>query len=71
MKATRRRRPVLLATGAIAIVAIPLIATIEVNDNPVNWFRSGHEIRVASERLNDELPRTFAASLILKTDDSP
>lgn len=67
--AARRRVPVLIGVVAIALVAIPLIGRIEVNDNPVNWFRSGHEVRVASERLNDELPGTFAANLVLTADD--
>jgi predicted RND superfamily exporter protein len=67
--AARWRRPVLAATALVAIVAVPLIARIEVNDNPVNWFRSGHEVRVATERLNDELPGTFAANLLIDADD--
>lgn len=67
--AVRHRLPVLAAVGIIALAAIPLIASIEVNDNPVNWFRSGHEVRVATERLNDELPGTFAANLLLEADD--
>ncbi len=67
--AMRHRTPVLVATGLLAIVAVPLLTQIEVNDNPVNWFRSGHEVRVASERLNDELPGTFGASIVLSTSD--
>jgi len=67
--AARRRFPVLLATAAIAVAAVPFITQIEVNDNPVNWFRAGHEVRVATERLNDELPGTFAANLLLEAED--
>ena len=67
--AVRHRLPVLAAVALVALAAIPLIASIEVNDNPVNWFRSGHEVRVATERLNDELPGTFAANLLLEADD--
>ena len=67
--AARHGGPVLVAVGAIALLAIPLIARIEVNDNPVNWFWSGHEVRVASERLNDELPGTFGANLVIRVDD--
>ncbi len=48
-----------------AAVAVPLAAGIEVNDNPVNWFRADHEVRVATERLNDELPGTFGANVVL------
>ncbi len=67
--AVRHRVPVLAGVGLVALAAIPFITSIEVNDNPVNWFRSGHEVRVATERLNDELPGTFAANLILDADD--
>jgi predicted RND superfamily exporter protein len=68
--ASRHRAPVLIAVGALALLAVPMIARVEVNDNPVNWFRSGHEVRVATERLNDELPGTFGASVILTADDA-
>ncbi len=67
--AARRRGPVLAVVAIVALIAVPLIARIEVNDNPVNWFRSGHEVRVATERLNDELPGTFAANLLIEADD--
>lgn len=67
--AVRHRTPVLAGVALVAVAAIPFIASIEVNDNPVNWFRAGHEVRVATERLNDELPGTFAANLLLDADD--
>ncbi len=67
--AVRHRLPILATVGLVAVAAIPLISSIEVNDNPVNWFRSGHEVRVATERLNGELPGTFAANLLLEADD--
>ncbi|MCP3854919.1 MAG: MMPL family transporter [Actinomycetia bacterium] len=70
LTAARGRVPILLASVALLVVSGPLIARIEVNDNPVNWFRSGHEVRVATERLNDELPGTFAANLLLTANDS-
>lgn len=68
-RAVRHRVPVLAAVVFVALASIPLISSIEVNDNPVNWFRSGHEVRVATERLNGELPGTFAANLLLEADD--
>lgn len=68
--AMKRRLPVLVAVAAAVAVSVPLIRQIEVNDNPVNWFRSGHEVRVATERLNDELPGTFSANLLLSAEDA-
>ncbi|MGI9599162.1 MAG: efflux RND transporter permease subunit, partial [Acidimicrobiales bacterium] len=59
------RRPVILAVAAlIAVVAVPSLATVTVNDNPVRWFRSGHEVRQSTERLGEALPGTFTASLV-------
>ena len=68
--ASRHRVPVLATAGVLALISVPLIGSIEVNDNPVNWFRPGQEVRVATERLNDELPGTFGASLYLQADDA-
>jgi predicted RND superfamily exporter protein len=68
--ASRHRAPVLLGAGLLAVLSVPLISTIQVNDNPVNWFRPGQEVRVATERLNDELPGTFGASLYVRADDA-
>ena len=49
----------------LAVAAIPAIAAIQVNDNPDNWFKPSSEIRQATTALNDRLPGTFGASLIL------
>lgn len=63
-----RRRPILVAFAVVGAIAIPALSQIEVNDNPVRWFRSSHEIRQASEELNERLPGTFGASLVLRAD---
>ncbi|MDW3177983.1 MAG: MMPL family transporter [Acidimicrobiia bacterium] len=68
--AVRRRVPVLVGVAALAAISVPLITQITVNDNPVNWFRSDHEVRVASERLNGELPGTFGASLSIRAESA-
>jgi predicted RND superfamily exporter protein len=67
--ATRRRRLVGLSFLLLTIVAVPAISRIEVNDNPVKWFRTGSEVREATETLNERLPGTFTANLILETED--
>jgi predicted RND superfamily exporter protein len=61
----RRRVPVLVGAAVIVAVTAPGLASLTVNDNPVRWFRSDHEVRVASERLGEALPGTFTASLIV------
>jgi hydrophobe/amphiphile efflux-3 (HAE3) family protein len=67
--AVNRRWPVLAGFAVLTAVALPAITQIEVNDNPVNWFKPGSEVRVATEELNDRLPGTFNANLVLHADD--
>ncbi|MEM9038039.1 MAG: MMPL family transporter [Actinomycetota bacterium] len=65
-----RRRRYVIATFAIAVLALaPGLAGIEVNDNPVRWFRSSEEIRQDSEALNEALPGTFGANVVLRAED--
>jgi len=60
-----RRRLILGAFFVVGAFAIPALTQIEVNDNPVRWFRADQEIRQASEQLNERLPGTFGASVIV------
>ncbi len=60
----RRRVMVLAGAGILVAATAPGLASITVNDNPVRWFRADHEIRQASEHLDDALPGTFTASMI-------
>ncbi len=62
----RRRLPVIVGAVVILLAAAASATGTEVNDNPVNWFRSGHEVREATERLNDELPGTFGANVVVR-----
>ena len=65
----RFRWPIVAGFAALALVAVPLITRIQVNDNPVNWFKSSSEVRQATEALNDRLPGTFGANLIITADE--
>lgn len=56
---------VLLVAGSI-----PGVARITVNDNPVRWFKSGSEIRVAVRELNQHFAGTYNASLIIEADEA-
>ncbi len=66
---TRYRRGVIAGFVVAVLVTLPGLTMIEVNDNPVRWFKSGTPIRVAVEELNEKLPGTFASSLILEAPD--
>ncbi|MDG2114350.1 MAG: MMPL family transporter [Actinomycetota bacterium] len=65
----RRPAMVLVALFAVGVLAVVAIPRIEVNDNPVRWFKSDHEVRVATEALNAALPGTFGANIVLTADD--
>jgi predicted RND superfamily exporter protein len=52
----------------LAIVAVPGITQIKVNDNPVNWFKPGSDIRQSTEVLNDHLPGVYNASLVVEAE---
>ena len=53
----RCRVPVLVGLVVVMIVAgYGVIAMIVVNDNPVNWFKTGHPLRVADQVMNEHLP---------------
>lgn len=41
------------------------IALIQVNDNPLKWFRQSHELRVADEVLNSHFSGLYEVNLIL------
>ena len=61
----RGRALVVLGLVVFLVSAVGL-TRIEVNDNPVNWFRSDHPLRVADRVLNDHLAGTYLAYLTLE-----
>jgi predicted RND superfamily exporter protein len=60
-----------LITGiAVALVAVGIagIYQIQINDNPVRWFKANHPIRVADEVLNEHFAGTYDAFVVLTHD---
>jgi predicted RND superfamily exporter protein len=57
--------PVLLGGVLAAVVAGWGVSQIRVNDNPVNWFKPSHKIRVADRALNERFGGTYMASLVV------
>ncbi len=59
-------RSKLILIGFIALFAVSLegINRIEINDNPVNWFKADHEIRLADKVLNEHFAGTYDAWLV-------
>ncbi|WP_372610550.1 RND family transporter [Halomonas sp.] len=61
-----RRAKLVLALFLVALgVAGYGISQIRINDNPVKWFSSDHEIRVADRALNERFGGTYMAYLSL------
>ncbi len=62
-----RRRGVVIATSLIVLaLSIVGISKIQINDNPVRWFKTSHPIRVADEVLNSHFAGTYDAFLVLE-----
>lgn len=55
----------LLGFGTIFAVSVWGITQIQINDNPVRWFKQDHEIRVADRVLNDNFAGTYNAYLVM------
>ncbi len=65
----RGRKFVLLCFSGLLAVSIVGVTKIEINDNPVNWFKGDHEIRIADRVLNEHFAGTYDAWLVLKTSE--
>lgn len=68
------RRNKLVVSVALLLLGLGLvgISRIEINDNPVNWFKPGHRIRVADRVMNQLFGGTYMAYLVVegqKADD--
>lgn len=57
---------IVLLTMAILMGAVYGISKIQINDNPVNWFKKNHPIRVADRVLNKHFAGTYEAYLVLE-----
>ena len=53
-----------LAVGLIAL-SVAGIYQIQINDNPVRWFKANHPIRIADQVLNEHFAGTYDAFLVL------
>lgn len=61
-----------LVTGlAVLVIAVSVagISKIEINDNPVRWFKASHPIRVADDVLNEHFAGTYDAFAVLSYQD--
>ena len=68
--AVRRARLVTGISLMLVSISVAGVYRIEINDNPVRWFKANHAIRVADDVLNDHFAGTYDAFLVLTHQDS-
>jgi len=54
----------------IALLAIPGVLLITINDNPVRWFKSSSEIRQSTNALNETFGGTYQANLLVRAESA-
>lgn len=57
-----------LVLGTVAVIGVSLygVTQIQINDNPLRWFKSDHPLRVADQVMNHHFPGTYSAFLVLE-----
>ena len=66
----KRVKIILITFIALFALSIAGITRIEINDNPVNWFKADHEIRIADKALNQHFAGTYDAWLVFNNNKS-
>ncbi|KAA3657149.1 MAG: hypothetical protein DWQ10_13925, partial [Calditrichaeota bacterium] len=61
-------KSVVVITVVLFIVSAFGISMIEINDNPVKWFKAGHPLRHADELMNDHISGTYMANIVFTFD---
>ncbi len=66
------RRGKMITGLAVLLIAVSVmgISRIQINDNPVRWFKADHPIRVADAVLNEHFAGTYDAFLVLTHNDA-
>ena len=69
--ATNKAKLIVIAALALFALSAYGVSKIEINDNPVNWFKADHEIRIADKALNQHFAGTYDIWLVFKAANSP
>ncbi|WP_026376149.1 efflux RND transporter permease subunit [Aestuariibacter salexigens] len=64
--ANRFQSSLLSVFAIVFAISVWGITQIQINDNPVRWFKSDHEIRVADRVLNHHFAGTYDAYIVIK-----
>jgi predicted RND superfamily exporter protein len=61
-----RAKLVTALTAVVVVISAIGILKIQINDNPVRWFRPDHKIRVADRVLNEHFGGTYNAFFVME-----
>jgi predicted RND superfamily exporter protein len=61
-----RHKLIIVFTGLALVVAVYGITRIEINDNPIKWFKKSHALRMSDKVLNEHFGGTYEAYLVLE-----
>lgn len=59
-----KARVLVVGFSALAAISIWGVSQIQINDNPVRWFKSDHRLRIADQVLNSHFSGTYDAYLV-------
>jgi predicted RND superfamily exporter protein len=59
-------RTIIFASMVVVVAASVGLTMIVVNDNPVNWFKKSHPIRIADSAMNKHLAGTYLNYLVFE-----
>ncbi len=62
----KKSKLIIIMSVLLVLVSVVGISKIEVNDNPVRWFKPSHPIRVADKILNQHFAGTYDAHLVFE-----
>jgi len=65
---TNHSWPVVVLFLLVLVISVLGVLKIQINDNPVRWFKADHPIRVADEVLNQHFAGTYDAYVVLQAD---
>ncbi|GAA5185970.1 efflux RND transporter permease subunit [Ferrimonas gelatinilytica] len=68
--AMNKHKALLIGAGVILLASLAGISRIQINDNPVRWFKADHDIRIADEVLNHHFAGTYDAWLVLQDNNA-
>ena len=65
----KRTKLILITFIAFFVLSLVGVNRIIINDNPVNWFKADHEIRIADKVLNEHFAGTYDAWLVFSNNN--